>query len=99
MKKTEAPGLTPTPKRGGEKQKNDSYDPKAAFISAAFGMSWQLAVVVLIPVVGGFKLDEHLNTSPALTIVGFVVAMAGVFVILKRVLNEFGGTGQGAHKK
>lgn len=58
------------------------------FLGAVVSMSWQLAVVVLVPVVGGFKLDERLDTLPALTILGFIVAMAGVFIVLKRMLQE-----------
>ncbi len=58
------------------------------FLGAVVSMSWQLAVVVLVPVVGGFKLDERLDTLPLLTILGFIVAMAGVFIVLKRMLQE-----------
>ncbi len=45
---------------------------------AAMNMSWQLAVVVLVPIIGGFELDQKLDTLPALTIAGFFIAMAGM---------------------
>lgn len=55
-------------------------------MAAALDMSWRLALAVLVPIVGGFELDKKLGITPALTIVGFLVAMAGVFVILKRTV-------------
>lgn len=53
---------------------------------AALDMSWRLAIAVLVPIIGGFELDQHLGVTPALTIVGFLVAMTGLFVILRRTL-------------
>jgi F0F1-type ATP synthase assembly protein I len=48
------------------------------FFSAAFTMSWQLLLTVLVPIVGGFELDRKLHTKPFMTILGFVLAIAGV---------------------
>lgn len=53
---------------------------------AALDMSWRLAIAVLVPIIGGFELDKHWNIAPALTIVGFLLAMVGVFVIMKRTV-------------
>ncbi len=58
------------------------------FLSMALNMTWQLALVVLIPIVGGFKLDEHFNTSPLYTIIGIVIAFGGVVAVLRRVVTE-----------
>lgn len=67
------------------------------FLAAILDMSWRLAIVVLVPIIGGFKLDGHLGTTPVLTIIGFLLAMAGVFVILKRTVanadDRFKSTG------
>jgi hypothetical protein len=52
-------------------------------------MSWQLALVVLVPIIGGFELDNKLNTLPALTIAGFVVAMVGMGAVVWRQLQIF----------
>lgn len=52
-------------------------------VIAALDMSWRLAIVVLAPIIGGFELDKHLGVTPALTMVGFLLAMAGLFFILK----------------
>lgn len=65
----------------------DAPDP-SAFLSAALGMSWQLAVVVILPIVGGYKLDEQLGSAPWLTIAGFVLAMAASVLVIRRALSE-----------
>jgi F0F1-type ATP synthase assembly protein I len=58
------------------------------FIGAALDMSWRLAIVVLVPIIGGFELDQRLKTTPLLTIVGFLLAMAGMTVVLRQMLRE-----------
>lgn len=66
---------------------------------SALDMSWRLAITVLIPIIGGFELDKHLGITPALTAVGFVIAMIGVFMILRRTLagadDRFNSRGAG----
>jgi hypothetical protein len=52
-------------------------------------MSWQLAIVVLVPVIGGYELDQKLDTLPALTIAGFFVAMAGMALVIWHQLQQF----------
>jgi F0F1-type ATP synthase assembly protein I len=76
----------PAPK-GGETNSGSDKSDRAIFIIAALDMSWRLAIVILVPIIGGFELDKHLGTKPALTIVGFLVAMAGLFFILKRTMT------------
>ena len=56
----------------------------AQFLSATLTMSWQLAIMVLIPIVGGFELDKKLHTKPFLTIVGCLLAVAGVVNVVWR---------------
>jgi len=89
MNQTKAPKSTPSPNKGVARNttkvgQNDN--PTAVFYSMALDMSWRLAVVVLVPIIGGFELDNALNTSPYLTIVGFFLAMAGMYMVLKRTL-------------
>ncbi len=92
MKKTIAPSKTPSP-NGGETKPDTAVgrgkDPRNEFFAAAFNMSWQLAIVVLVPIIGGFELDKKLNTLPALTIVGFVMAMVGMGAVVWRQLQLF----------
>lgn len=77
---------------GDAADKKDGPAPKnakgngAVFMVALLDMSWRLAITVLVPIIGGFELDEHLGTAPVLTIIGFLLAMVGVFVIMKRTV-------------
>jgi len=87
MKKTKAPATTPSPTLGD--QSGTTTNPKLAFMNAALSMSWQLALVVLVPVIGGFELDQKLGLTPLLTIVGFVLAMTGMALVVWRQLQLF----------
>lgn len=71
-----------------EKPDPSTVELKSMFISAALNMGWQLAVVVIIPIVGGYYLDRHFNTSPILEISGFILAAAGFLVVLRRQLQD-----------
>ena len=63
--------------------------PGKDFVLAAANMSWQLAIVVLVPILGGFYLDKVLGSLPALTIIGFLLAMGGMAVVIWRQLQLF----------
>jgi hypothetical protein len=52
-------------------------------------------VVVLVPIIGGFQLDQKLDTLPALTIAGFFIAMGGMGVVVWRQLQLFGPDARG----
>lgn len=79
-----APVETPKPAKGEDRE--TAVNHKAVFFGAMLDMTWQMAIVVIVPIVGGFKLDGLLHTTPALTILGFLVAMAGMFVVMKRAV-------------
>lgn len=68
------------------KDRDQNRSNRAIFVIAALDMSWRLAIAVLVPIIGGFELDKQLESTPALTIIGFLLAMAGLFFILKRTL-------------
>lgn len=76
--------------------------PEQRFVVAmALSMAWQLALVVIVPIVGGYMLDQHYHKSPILTLAGLVVALVGVFGVLSKIAidagrNEDGGTSGGA---
>ena len=61
--------------------------PSAIFISMALDMSWRLALAVLVPIIGGVELDKALKTTPALTIVGFILAIIGMGLVLWSTLQ------------
>jgi hypothetical protein len=86
MKQTTAP-KTPSPSNNSSKV--DTPNPRGDFLAAALGMSWQLALVVLIPIIGGFELDKALDILPVLTIAGFIVAMAGMALVVWHQLQLY----------
>jgi uncharacterized membrane protein YjfL (UPF0719 family) len=95
-----------TPKKKTSPAVSEKSDPPAnteirsTFLAAALSMGWQLAVVVVIPIVGGYYLDQRLNVAAAWEIVGFVVALLGFIVVVRRQLTDFNDmTKQGGHKK
>jgi len=92
MKKTTAPKKeTPSPVVQAKPHVaagNQIGNPSSVFIGAALDMSWRLAIVVLVPIIGGFELDQRLHTSPLLTIVGFLLALAGMAVVLWQMLLQ-----------
>lgn len=61
--------------------------PQSVFVGMALDMSWRLAAVVLIPIVGGFEIDSHVGTTPLLTVIGFLVAIAGVFAVMRQTVK------------
>lgn len=81
MSKEAAHKSTP-PVRGDSSQSN-----RAVFVAAVADMSWRMALAVLVPIIGGYYLDKAAGTSPVLLIVGFLLAMAGTFVVMRRAFN------------
>jgi hypothetical protein len=64
----------------------------ALLLNAAVQMSWRLAIVVLVPLIAGVKLDQHYKIFPYLTITGSILAIVGIYYVLSGVLKEFGPT-------
>ncbi len=58
------------------------------FYMTVLNMSWQLAIGVIVPIVGGYKLDEHFGTKPWLTVAGFVIAAGATFVVMKVTVGQ-----------
>lgn len=65
----------------------DQQGHGSLFISMAIDMSWRLAIVILLPIIGGVELDKALNLSPACTIAGFLLAMAGMAWVMWQTLQ------------
>jgi F0F1-type ATP synthase assembly protein I len=72
------------------KTKVPGRSQSAAFMVAAANMGWQMAIVVLLPIFIGYKLDQRFNASPAFTVIGLVLAMFGTALVLWRQLRLFG---------
>lgn len=91
MKKTTAPRQTPSPADVVKTQKVDANNTAlTVFAGAVLDISWQMAIVVLVPIIGGYELDKHFGTTPTLTIIGFVLAMLGTYAVIKKMLAEYG---------
>jgi F0F1-type ATP synthase assembly protein I len=67
--------------------KNSSKSHSSVFVTMALDMSWRLAVAVLVPIIGGYELDQKLKTAPLLTIVGFLLAMGGMALVMWQTLQ------------
>jgi F0F1-type ATP synthase assembly protein I len=65
-----------------------SPDSQKLFMATMLGMSWQLAIIVLVPIFGGYKLDTVFKTSPVLTLIGLALAMIGMVLIVRRSIKE-----------
>ncbi len=91
MKKTKAPNKTLSPKATAqtENTKANKSEARSLFFGAAIDMTWQMAIAVLVPIIGGFELDKALHTSPLFIIIGFVLAMIGTFLVIKRALGAY----------
>lgn len=90
MTKQAAPSKTPSPHRGANLSKQTVEADKShgsLFAGMALDMSWRLAIAVLVPIIGGFELDKNFNTTPVLTIIGFVLAMAGMALVMWQTLQ------------
>lgn len=53
----------------------------------ALNMSWQLAAVVLLPVIGGTYLDRTADTSPVFLIIGLSVAVVDSIAVIWRTMQ------------
>lgn len=84
----------PGPEKGATKAKSNG----AILLVAALDMSWRLAIAVLVPIVGGYALDKHFGITPVLTILGFLIAMVGVFLILKSTVANAEGKFKGSSR-
>lgn len=71
------------------KSATSGKNTQVMFNSAAIGMSWQLAVVVIAPILGGYKLDTWAHSSPLWTLIGLAVAMLGMILVVRRTLSDF----------
>jgi F0F1-type ATP synthase assembly protein I len=80
MKTTAAHPSTPPIARKGQSAESSSM------LAAATNLSWQLAIVVIVPIFGGAKLDNLFGTKPIITVIGFVIAAVGMgFVVWKQM--------------
>ncbi len=88
MKKKAAPKATSTT-YNEDKQARLAFIARNTFIATAMSMSWQLAIIFLVPIIGGYELDLKLKTSPWLFLIGFIIAIVGSAAFIRHILLEF----------
>lgn len=82
-----------TPPTSNEGDSLSPIDPqktaaaRGQFLAAVLNMSWQLAIVVLVPVIGGVQLDKALKSSPLYLFVGLALALLGSVIVMWRALQ------------
>ncbi len=81
MKTTAAHPTSPATTSGSDVQ------ARPAMVVAASSMVWQLAVVVLLPIFGGAKLDDVFNTGPVITVIGFALGAIGMGYVVWRQMK------------
>lgn len=59
-----------------------------AFVGMALTMSWQLAIVVLLPILGGHFIDVRQHSAPWFTLAGLGLAIIGVFGVLAKTVAD-----------
>lgn len=57
------------------------------FVGIALNMMWQLAIVVLVPVVLGAQLDKALDTGHTITYIALVLGFAGATLVMWRSMK------------
>lgn len=90
MSKSNKPAVSPTPGDGGAKTEKESPQAVAAkqqFLASAANMGWQLAVAVLVPVVGGAELDRHAGGTHLWLFVGLAVALLASIAVMRRAIQ------------
>lgn len=63
-------------------------EPQQFMVGSILAMSWQLALAVLVPLLGGHALDRAFGTLPWLTLTGLIMAMIGMVVVVRRSIND-----------
>ncbi|MEI7838209.1 MAG: AtpZ/AtpI family protein [bacterium] len=89
MKITAAPKTTTTTNTSDQQSSNLSFIASSNFIAIAMSMSWQLAIVFLAPVLGGYFLDSKFKTSPIFLLIGFVMALSLSFLMIRKFYIQF----------
>jgi hypothetical protein len=54
---------------------------------AALNMSWQMAVVVLLPIIGGVEIGKHVGAPNVWIFAGLAVALLGSAAVMWRAMQ------------
>jgi Putative F0F1-ATPase subunit Ca2+/Mg2+ transporter len=93
-KSSHAPAQPTLNARGGSR--SNKHTPSLAeqstvvrgtFLNMALNMTWQLAIVVLVPILAGVKLDKDFKTGSTCTFIGLGLALLGSIAVMWRTLQ------------
>ncbi|MDB5169795.1 MAG: hypothetical protein JWN82_191 [Candidatus Saccharibacteria bacterium] len=84
--------LSPTSSKGGKKSTPVDLDAARStaqrqFVNTTLNMMWQLAVVVLVPVVIGAQLDKALDSGHILTYIALALSAVGAVLVMWRAMR------------
>jgi F0F1-type ATP synthase assembly protein I len=83
MSKSTATSMPPQTRGAAHKNTEElGASAKQQFVSAALTMSWQLVVVVIVPIIGGTLLDKAFGTQEVFLFIGLGLAVLGTIVVL-----------------
>jgi len=91
MRETQQPVFTPTDTKGGDKTLIDPQQSASArqnFVAMALTMGWQLALAVLVPVIGGAEIDKARGNSSTFTLIGLGVAVVVSGLVMWRTIKS-----------
>lgn len=89
MKKAAGKRKTTTATVEGDlEQYVEALEARQQFFGDTLNMSWRLALTVLIPIIGGVKLDQNFGTTPSLTLLGLMIAAIGACVAVWDTVKE-----------
>ena len=77
-----------SPKRVAEPDNNGAASSSTVAV-IAMNMAWELAVVVIVPILGGHYLDTKLGGStPIWTIIGLVVSAVAMIMVVRNTITS-----------
>lgn len=65
-----------------------AFTASQQFVNSTISMGWQMALMVIIPVVIGVKLDDHFKTQPSYTLAALFLAVGGAAMIVSRTISN-----------
>lgn len=75
------------PSKTQHDQLESAYKQRSLFIVLAANMTWQLAVAVLLPLLGGYYLDQYFHSAPWLLAIGCLLAVLGVIGVMINIVR------------
>lgn len=88
MNKAAAPRKTTTKAGDDIERWTKAASAKQQFATSTLDMGWQMALMVILPVLLGVWLDSKFDTSPSLTLVALFIAISGSAWVIYKTVSE-----------